>query len=104
MKPKFKRLWVMSDLHLELSRGWDLPTGDARPDFDVLVVAGDLVTRMERGVKWLLRRVKDRDVIYVAGNHEGYAKRTSQPVQLNIFLSPSWQSIDPKIIFKKGSA
>ena len=34
----------------------------------------------------------------------GYAKRTSQPVQLNIFLSPAWQSIDPKIIFKKGRA
>jgi hypothetical protein len=32
---------------------------------------------------------------------QGYAKRTSQPVQLNIFLSPAWQSIDPEIIFKK---
>jgi hypothetical protein len=31
----------------------------------------------------------------------GYAKRTSQPIQLNIFLSPAWQSIDPTIIFKK---
>jgi len=65
MKPKSKRLWVISDLHLELSRGWDLPTGDARPDFDVLVVAGDLVTHMERGVKWLLNRVPDRDIVYV---------------------------------------
>lgn len=72
MKPKSKRLWVISDLHLELSRGWDLPTGDARPDFDVLVVAGDLVTRMERGVKWLLDRVPDRDIVYVPGNHEFY--------------------------------
>ena len=72
------RLWILSDLHLELTRGWDLPAGAARPDFDVLVIAGDLVTRMERGVKWLLERVVDRDVVYVAGNHEG--SRSRKPV------------------------
>ena len=44
-------LWILSDLHLELTRGWDLPSGDARPRFDVLVVAGDLIPRMERGVE-----------------------------------------------------
>jgi predicted phosphodiesterase len=81
MKPKSNRLWVMSDLHLELSRGWDLPTGDARPDFDVLVVAGDLVTRMERGVKWLLSRVSDRDVVYVAGNHEFFGTDLDRTVE-----------------------
>jgi hypothetical protein len=36
-------LWVVSDLHLELTRGWDLPSGGARPQFDLLVVAGDLM-------------------------------------------------------------
>jgi predicted phosphodiesterase len=65
-------LWILSDLHLELTRGGDLPSGDARPRFDVMIVAGDLVPRMERGVKWLLERVPDRPVLYVAGNHEGY--------------------------------
>jgi Icc-related predicted phosphoesterase len=64
-------LWTMSDLHLELSR-WDLPAGDARPAFDVMVVAGDLIPRAERGVRWLLERVTDRPVIYVPGNHEFY--------------------------------
>jgi Icc-related predicted phosphoesterase len=64
------RLWILSDLHLELTRGWDLPFGDARPDFDVLVLAGDLTTRMERGVRWLRDRV-DR-AVYVPGNHEFY--------------------------------
>ncbi|MEH2472401.1 putative phosphodiesterase [Nitrobacteraceae bacterium AZCC 2161] len=64
------RLWVISDLHMEQTRGWDLPAGAARPDFDVLVVAGDLITRMERGAEWLLKRVTDRPVVYVAGNHE----------------------------------
>jgi predicted phosphodiesterase len=66
------RIWLLSDLHMESTRGWDLPPAGARPDYDVLVVAGDLVTRMERGVQWLLERVTDRPVIYVGGNHEAY--------------------------------
>jgi predicted phosphodiesterase len=66
------RLWIMSDLHVELTSGWDLPSGDARPDFDVMVVAGDLIPGAERGVRWLLERVPDRLVIYVLGNHEAY--------------------------------
>lgn len=66
------RLWPMSDLHLELTRKWDLPAPAERPAFDVLVMAGDLVPRMERGVRWLLERVPDKPVVYVAGNHEAY--------------------------------
>jgi len=65
-------LWILSDLHLEFTPGWELPSGDAQPRFDVMVVAGDLVTRMERGVAWLLARVSDRPIIYVPGNHEFY--------------------------------
>ncbi|MET4291906.1 hypothetical protein ACVW1A_008249 [Bradyrhizobium sp. LB1.3] len=63
------RLWIMGDLHMETTRGWDLPPPADRPDHDVLVVPGDLITRMERGVKWLAERV-DRPTIYVPGNHE----------------------------------
>jgi predicted phosphodiesterase len=66
------RLWILSDLHVELTRGWDLPSGDARPQFDVLVIAGDLIPRAERGVKWLRERVPDHPVIYIVGNHEFY--------------------------------
>jgi predicted phosphodiesterase len=66
------RLWILSDLHLELTRGWDLPSEDARPDFDVLVIAGDLIPRAERGVRWLAERVHDRPVLYAMGNHEFY--------------------------------
>jgi predicted phosphodiesterase len=66
------RLWILSDLHIELTRGWDLPTRDARPAYDVLIVAGDLVPRAERGARWLLDRVPDRPVIYILGNHESY--------------------------------
>lgn len=65
-------IWFLSDIHLELTRPWDLPPPDERPEYDVLVVAGDLVPKMERGVAWLAQRVMDRPVIYVPGNHEWY--------------------------------
>ncbi|WP_439373146.1 metallophosphoesterase [Bradyrhizobium sp. DASA03120] len=65
-------VWMMSDIHLELTRGWVLPAPPDRPSHDVMVVAGDLIPRAERGVAWLLERVRDRPVIYVMGNHEGY--------------------------------
>jgi predicted phosphodiesterase len=67
-------LWIMGDLHLELTRGWDLPAVGARPTYDVLVLAGDLITRMERGVKWIIERVTDKPVIYIGGNHEPYGQ------------------------------
>lgn len=75
------RLWVLSDLHVELTRGWDLPAGDARPRFDVLVMAGDLIPRAERGVRWLRERVVDRPVIYVLGNHEFYGTDVDRTVE-----------------------
>jgi predicted phosphodiesterase len=65
------RLWIMSDLHLESTRGWDLPAVGDRPNFDVLVIAGDLIPRAERGVAWILERV-DRPAVFVCGNHESY--------------------------------
>jgi predicted phosphodiesterase len=68
------RIWILSDLHLELTRGWDLPSPADRPAFDVMIVAGDLIPRMQRGVAWLLERVPDRPVIYIAGNHEAYGQ------------------------------
>jgi len=66
------RLWILSDLHVELTKAWDLPVGDACPAYDVLIIAGDLIPRADRGVRWLLERVPDRPVIYVMGNHESY--------------------------------
>ncbi|MGY4512118.1 putative phosphodiesterase [Bradyrhizobium sp. USDA 3650] len=57
--------WLFSDTHLEMSV-WDLP--QERPKYDVVIVAGDLITRAERGVAWLRDRFPDTDVIYVAGN------------------------------------
>jgi hypothetical protein len=35
-------LWILADLHLELTRGWDLPAADARPDFDDAVTTSGI--------------------------------------------------------------
>jgi predicted phosphodiesterase len=75
------RLWIMNDLHVELTRGWDLPPPADRPDFDVLVVAGDLIPKMERGVRWLADRVTDKPSILVAGNHEFYGCDVDRTVE-----------------------
>ncbi len=75
------RLWIMADIHVEQTRGWDLRSGHARPSFDVLVIAGDLIPRMERGVRWLRERIPDRTVIYVAGNHEFYGVDVDRTVE-----------------------
>ena len=64
------RLWVFGDLQMESTRGWDLPPAARRPDHDIVVIPGDLFTRMERGVKWIRERLIDRPVIYTHGNHE----------------------------------
>lgn len=73
------RLWFFSDLHLEMSPQWQLPW--PRPTFDVLVVAGDLITRAERGVKWLLENVLDEPAVYVLGNHEAYGQDINRTLE-----------------------
>jgi len=75
------RLWVLSDLHCELTHGWDLPDSLHRPDVDVMIMAGDLVPHMERGVRWLRQRVQDRPVIYIPGNHEFYGTDIDRTVE-----------------------
>jgi 3',5'-cyclic AMP phosphodiesterase CpdA len=70
--------WLLSDLHLEsITKGtWDLPPAADRPRFDVLIIAGDLVPGVVRGIRWLQDRVKEPTVI-VAGNHELYGRDIS---------------------------
>lgn len=75
------KAWILSDIHLELSRLWTMPKPEERPDFDVLVVAGDLIPRMERGVRWLRETVPNRPIIYVPGNHEFYGTDLDRTVE-----------------------
>src|SRR5947209_7405114 len=60
------RLHVLSDLHLEHER-----FEPAAVDADVVVLAGDIGVGT-RGVQWAQRWMRERPVLYVAGNHEFY--------------------------------
>jgi len=69
------RILPLSDIHLELTfPDWRLPE---LPEFDVLVMAGDLIPGMEKGVEWLAELIDGRDAhaVYVGGNHEFYGRR-----------------------------
>jgi len=72
------RLWVLSDLHLET-----VPFPDrydpARPEFDVLVAAGDLWRgEPEKAVATLNRLAGGRPAVFVAGNHEAWGMTPEQ--------------------------
>jgi len=64
------RIWVLSDLHLEVA---DLAEPLEPPDADVCVMAGDLCRGIDNGVRWLAENIAPAmPCIYVAGNHEFY--------------------------------
>ena len=66
------RLWVVSDLRVDLDPAFALP--DPLPDFDALVVAGGIAPGLDRAIRWLSTaldgRQGDRPVILVPGNVE----------------------------------
>jgi Icc-related predicted phosphoesterase len=68
------RLLVISDLHLEFGP-FQFP--EPMPEFDVAVFAGDLHKPITAALEWLMRQreagpLRDREIVYVAGNHEFY--------------------------------
>jgi Icc-related predicted phosphoesterase len=68
---KAMKLWITSDLHVDVAPGLALP--DPRPEHDVVVIAGDILEDMHKGVHWIASSgLNDKPVIYVAGNHEFY--------------------------------
>lgn len=65
------KLWVFSDLHLEFDEHFT-PTV---PDADVVIAAGDILTRgPENSLHWLTRLCAPimLPAVFVAGNHEYY--------------------------------
>ena len=64
------KLWVLSDLRLDMSEFAKLDV----PEADVCVVAGDIFTRgVVPSLRWLDDRIAVRmPVVFVAGNHEFY--------------------------------
>ena len=74
------RIWLFSDLHLE-GCDWRPPV---RPDFDVLVAAGDIHDPAFLAVEWLADVSGGKPVIYVPGNHEWYAHRAPMTVEQGV--------------------
>lgn len=69
------RLWVMSDLHLDINWKFPFAMPEPRPAHDAVVIAGDIGEGLAAGVGWIAaQRLNAVPVIYVAGNHEFYAR------------------------------
>ena len=72
------RLWVMSDLHLEAVRHPEA-FRPARPDFDVLVVAGDVWEGdTDAALRMVARLAGGKPAVFVLGNHEFWNREVRQ--------------------------
>lgn len=68
------RLWVLSDLHIDVNVSFPLVLPEPFPEHDVVVIAGDICESMAEGVDWIAQSgLTERPVLYVGGNHEFYA-------------------------------
>ena len=65
------KLLVLSDLHVEFAAF--APDIEATQAADVVVLAGD-IHKGTQGVVWARRSFPDKEIIYVAGNHEFYGE------------------------------
>lgn len=73
------KIWPVSDLHEEFE---PFTPPSVMPDHDVVVVAGDLVTRMRRGPARLHAMGLDaKPVVYVGGNHEFYGEKRDRELE-----------------------
>lgn len=63
------RIWILSDLHLEMQDAIDLPA----PAADVCILAGDIDRPLTRSVEWAATHIAPHmPALLVAGNHEFY--------------------------------
>jgi 3',5'-cyclic AMP phosphodiesterase CpdA len=64
------RALVISDLHVDIEANGYQP---AWPDFDVLMVTGDVRQPGNKSIEWLADACPHRPAYYVAGNHDFYS-------------------------------
>jgi len=84
------RLWILSDLHLELQEEIPLPI----PDADVCVLAGDVTAPLEASFAWAVDRIGGHmPVVMVPGNHEFYG----DSVAGGIYRGLKAYSRDPRV-------
>jgi hypothetical protein len=84
------RLWILSDLHLELQDEIALPI----PDADACVLAGDITSPLEASFAWAVDRIGEHmPVVLVPGNHEFYG----DSVAGGIYRGLKAYSRDPRV-------
>lgn len=67
------KLWILSDLHVDVNRRHPLVLPEPRPEHDAVVIAGDICHGIGEGIRFIADEKLDaRPVIFVAGNHEFY--------------------------------
>lgn len=69
------KLQILSDLHIEFA-----PYKMSETNADVIILAGDIHLG-DKGFKWAYDNLKNKEVIYVLGNHEFY--RAATPKLIN---------------------
>ncbi|HDZ75139.1 MAG TPA: metallophosphoesterase [Aurantimonas coralicida] len=77
------RIWIMSDLHDDYSRGslgnYSLPRD---VDADVIVIAGDVAGRLSKmGRSWLEAQNRGIPIVVVAGNHDYWRGTIDREIQ-----------------------
>lgn len=93
------KLWVISDLHLEFGQPF---FQQPPPDADVLVCAGDLLTRgIVPSIEWLAANIpSSMPVVFTAGNHEYYGASVHESIRDARFL----RDLHPRIHFLENEA
>ena len=67
------KLWVLSDLHVDVNRRHPLVLPDPPPAHDAVILAGDVCHGVAAAIGWIAEAKLDaRPVLFVAGNHEYY--------------------------------
>jgi predicted phosphodiesterase len=69
------KLWILSDLHVDVNRRHPLRLPAPRPSHDAVVIAGDLCQGIGEGLRFIAGEgLNAKPVLYVAGNHEFYGR------------------------------
>jgi predicted phosphodiesterase len=69
------KLWLLSDLHLDVNRRQPLVLPDPRPEHDAVVIAGDICQGIADGLRFIAEAgINAKPVLLVAGNHEFYGR------------------------------
>lgn len=67
------KLWILSDLHIDVNRRFPFELPTPHPAHDVVIVAGDICQGLAEGVRFIVsQKLNAKPVIYVGGNHEFY--------------------------------